>query len=182
MYQFLILTIIVILSFQVLPVALALDIKREPAKTVWFALLLLLGQLLLFLAGYYLGARFMHLLEDFLSTVIFIGFFLVGIRFIIDAFKVRKGERTYVPDDSMTVILASLAQAINTFLAGVLSSSLTVDVNRLLFVLFIGCTLIIALGIVMKPQQQSYTFASLLYFIGGIVLIIGSIYLDFFIR
>ena len=169
------------MSFQVLPIALAFDIRKDPAKTAWFVILLLLGQILLFLGGYHLGLRFMHLLDDYIGIVIFSGFFLVGIRFMMDAFRVRKGERTYNPDNSLTVILASLAQAINTFLAGVLSSSIVDNSNRPLLVLSIASTLVIALGIVLKPQKRSYTFASLLYFIGGIVLIIGSISLGFFI-
>ena len=112
--------IILVLSFQVLPVAMGIDQNKGLNQTIWYALLLVLGQSLLFLFGYLLGERFMHLMEDFRGTVIFIGFFLIGIRLIMDAFKVRKGERTFSFDTTMPVLLASLAQGMNTFLAGLL--------------------------------------------------------------
>ena len=81
--------IIVVLSFQVLPVALGIDRKQGLSQVIWFALLLVLGQTLLFYVGYLLGHRFMHLMEDFRGTVIFVGFFLIGIRMIVESFKVR---------------------------------------------------------------------------------------------
>ncbi len=181
MYLTLIAIILGILSFQVLPVALDFDIKRGIGRTLWFGLILLLGQLLLFVAGYYLGRRFMHQLDDFIGAVIFAGFFLVGIRFIMDAFKVRKGERTFNTESSFTVFLASMAQGINTFLAGILISSIVDKSDYLMLVIGVATILVIAFGIAMKPQKQTFVFASLLYFIGGFVLIFGSVYLGFFV-
>ena len=120
MLLFTVVVILIVLSFQVIPVALGIEPKNGLNQTIWFVLILILGQFILFLTGYLLGQRFMHLMDDFRGTVLFIGFFLIGIRIMLDAFKVRKGERTYYYDETMPVILASLAQGINTFLAGIL--------------------------------------------------------------
>jgi putative Mn2+ efflux pump MntP len=178
--EIIIITIILAtLSIQVLPVAMGIDIKSGLGKSIWFALVLLLGQLLMFVAGYHLGERFMHLLDNYVGTVIFVGFFLVGIRFIMDAFKVRKGERTYIADNSLTVILASLAQGINTFLAGILFSSITDNSEYPILVLLAATILVITPGLFMKSQKQNLVITSLLYFAGGIVLITGSVYLGF---
>jgi putative Mn2+ efflux pump MntP len=180
MQQLSVTLLVTILAFQVLPVALGIDFRKAPAKGIWFGLLLLLGQLLLFMAGYYLGLRFMHLLDNYIGTIVFAGFFIVGIRLIIEAFKVRKGERTFVVDQSSTVVLVSLAQGINTFLAGILISSISDDYQQLAGVLLLSTLIMLIFGIALKPIKTSYTVSSLLYMLGGLTTIVGAIYLGFF--
>jgi hypothetical protein len=169
-----------IMGIQVLPIALGLDTHGDKFKIVWFSLVILLGQLVLFIAGFLLGNRFMHLLDDYLGTVIFAGLFLVGVRFILEAFKVRKGERTYTIDSTATVLLASLAQGINTFLVGILASAIVETRNIMLTYLAIAAVTSIVLGIALPQQQSSYSFASFLYFFSGLLLLVGSVYLGFF--
>lgn len=172
--------IIITLSFQVLPAALGIDQNKGLNQTIWFALLLLLGQGLLFFFGFLLGERFMHLMESFKGTVIFIGFFLIGIRMIVDAFKVRKGERTYPFDSSMPVIFASVALGINTFLAGLILTYLPFERQWLTIILTIATLLMTGIGTMMKPGKTSFSFASFLFLIGGLWMIFSSIYLGFF--
>ena len=122
----------------------------------------------------------MHLMENFKGIVIFIGFFLIGIRMIFDAFRVRKGERTYTVDSTKPVILASLAQGINTFLAGLILTYLPFERQWLTIILTIATLLMAGIGTVMKPGKPSFSFASFLFLIGGIWMIFSSIYLGFF--
>lgn len=172
--------IIITLSFQVFPVALGIDQSKGLNQTIWFALILLLGQTLLFLVGYIIGDKIMHLLSDFKGTVLFIGFFLIGIRMMLDAFKVRKGERTYYYDETMPVILASLALGINTFLAGILLTLLPFERHWLSVILAIFTLVMIGIGTFMKPGKTSFSIGSLLFFAGGIYMIFSSVYLGFF--
>ena len=172
--------IILVLSFQVLPVALGIDQNKGLNQTIFYALVLVLGQSLLFLLGYLLGERFMHLMESFRGTVIFIGFFLIGIRMIMDAFKVRKGERTYTFDSTMPVVLASLAQGINTFLAGILLTNLPFERQWLTIILTIATLILAGIGTMMKPGKTSFSLASFLFLSGGLWMIFSSIYLGFF--
>lgn len=175
-----IMVIPVILSLQVFPVALGIDVKKRTAKGILFGLMLLLGQVMLLLAGYYLGDRFMHLLEEYTGTVVFAGFFLVGIRFIRESFTIRKGERTYLTENPETVVLASLAQAVNTFLAGILLSPVVEKPRQLALSLLLAALIVITAGLIMKPGRQGLIFISLLYMTGGILLIFASVYLGFF--
>ena len=172
--------IIITLSFQVLPAALGIDQNKGLNQTIWFALLLLLGQGLMFLFGFLLGERFMHLMENFKGIVIFLGFFLIGIRMIFEAFVVRKGERTYTFDSTMPVILASLAQGINTFLAGLILTYLPFERQWLTIILTIATLIITGIGTMMKPGKSSFSFASFLFLLGGFWMIFSSIYLGFF--
>jgi putative Mn2+ efflux pump MntP len=179
-HQTILYIISVIMGVQVLPIALGFDSKEDKFRVAWFSLVMLLGQLLMFIAGFLLGNRFMHLLDNYIGTVVFAGLFLVGARFIMEAFKVRKGERTYAMDSSATVVLASLAQGINTFLFGILASAIVETRNLLLTYLAVATVIALVLGIILKRRQISFTFASFLYFSGGLLLLFGAVYLGFF--
>lgn len=169
------------LAFQVLPVALGIDYRKLKVRLFTFAFFLILGQLLLFQLGYWLGERFLYLVEGFKGTVIFIGFSLIGIRMVMEAFHVRKGERTYVMEKTSTGILSSFAQAVNTFLSGMLFTLLPVD-NELLLIALLIFTIIVAVsGIVMNPGKTGRALASLLFLLGGGLMLFAALYLGFFI-
>lgn len=167
------------LSVQVLPVALGIEFTKDLAKSIWFGIIIVLVQLLFFLFGYFLGERLIHLIEDFKGTVVFAGFFLIGIRMMMDAFKVRRGERTFTIESTLQVALASSAPGINTFLAGLLFTCFVIDTQWLTSVLSVLIFLLTGLGMVVKPGQQSLVAISLLFAIGGLIMLISSVYLGF---
>ncbi len=169
------------LAFQILPVALGINYRDLKARSFAFAFFLILAQLLLFQLGYWLGGRFLYLVEGFKGIVIFIGFSLIGIRMIMETFHVRKGERTYVTGNPLTVVLASFAQAINTFLAGMLFTLLPVDNELLLIGLLIFTIIVTGAGVVMNPAKTERALASLLFLLGGFVMLFAALYLGFFI-
>lgn len=172
--------LVITLSIQVLPVALGIDNRIRISRIVLFGLILVVIQVLFFWLGYVLGERFMHLLENYRSTVIFAGFFLIGIRMVMDAFKVRSGERTFIIDKPETLALSASAQGINTLLAGLLFTFLVTDSSRLLVVLFVASVLVSIIGIALKPAKTSLALASFLYFAGGVWMIVAATILAFF--
>jgi len=171
--------ILISLSFQVFPVAIGIDRSKGFFQSSWFGSLLILGQILFFVIGYLLGDRFMHLMDGFKGIVIFIGFFLIGIRIIMEAFQVRKGERTYIIDNTKTAVLASVAQGINTFLAAMLFTFLRVDSQWLLMILVIASLIVTLTGLVIKPGRQGFAISSFLYLISSVVMIVSAVYLGF---
>ena len=181
MFLFTVIAIIVVLSIQVIPAALGIDPKKDLNLTIWFALILILGQSTLFLIGFLLGNRLMHLMDDFKGTVLFIGFFLIGIRMIMEAFKVRKGERTFTFESTKSVILVSLALGINTFLAGLLFTYLSFERHWLTVILTSATLVSVGIGTVMTPGKTAFTISSLLFLAGGLWMIFSSLYLGFFI-
>jgi len=172
--------IIISLSIQVFPVAIGIDRSKGFIQSAWFGSILILGQILFFVLGYLLGDRFMHLMSGFKGIVIFIGFFLIGIRMNMEAFKVKKGERTYIIDDTKTVALASVAQGINTFLAAMLFTFLPVERQWLLIVLVIAALIVTITGLFLKPGRQSFAVSSFLFFMSGMVMVVSAVYLGFF--
>ncbi len=169
----------VLLSFQVFPVALGISGKENRKNAIFQVLILALSQAVLFLAGFYLGGKFMYLLRDYTSTILFAGFFIIGIRMIVDVFKVRKGERTFQLNDERKVLLAATAQSVNTFLAGLLLYFIPMNIVKVTSVL-LGASVIMAIGGALTvPNRQSLSFASLLYLIGGALIIVSSVYFIF---
>ena len=171
--------IIIALSFQVFPVALGFSEKGALKNIILPVLILSLTQTVFFLLGHYAGEHFMHLLDDFKSTILFAGFFLIGIRMIMEILRIRKGERTFLLADNNSLIFASMAQSMNTFLAALLLYFIPVDKLWLALALLVASVIFSIVGIMAKPERPSFLFASLLYLIGGILIIVSSLYFIF---
>lgn len=172
--------ILIALSVQVLPVAIGIETKTG-VNSILFGLILVASQLLFLYAGYLLGNRFLYLLDDYKGIVIFIGFFLIGIRILMDVFKVRRGERTYYLESTKTLLLASVAQGVNTFLAGIILSYVSLSIGNMAIILLISTFFVTLVGILIKPEKQTYTLSAFLFFLSAIVLIFSAVYLGFFI-
>ncbi len=172
--------ILVALSTQVLPVAVGINTKKG-FISFWYSFILIFTQLLFLYIGYKLGSRFLHLLENYKGIVLFVGFFMIGIRMIMDVFKIRKGDRTYFLDNTATLILASIAQGINTLLAGLLLSFMPLNFEQMIIVLAIAVFVFTVLGMILKTEKQSYAISAFFFFISALVMIISSVYLGFFI-
>jgi len=176
-------TVVVILFFlasQVFAVAIGVDSKQLGAKSILFVLSLAVGQAMLFWLGYSLGGLFMHLMDGFKSFVVFAALFLIAIRMLMESFQVWKGERIYILDNLKVVQFAGLAQAINTFLAGLLFVYLPFEKNWLTFILFAFALLFSIAGAFVKSTKNSLTFAALLFVLGGILMTFSSVYIGFF--
>ncbi len=172
--------ILFILSFQVMPVAVGMDIRKTPAFHLISGIFLLIsGQLLLFLIGIWLGDRFMHLLSGMKTYVLFIGFVLIAVRFNMEAFKVRKGERTYIVGKSTTYIIPAIAQAVNTFLAGVLFYFMPETPGRDLGYLAAFSFSLALLFVLIKNKKLALPAISFLYMAGGGILMAIAFYFIF---
>ncbi len=172
--------ILFILSFQVMPVALGLDHRKtgffQLTSMVFF---LLIAQLLFFLLGIWLGNLFMHLINGIQRGVLFVGFFLIGVRFTMEAFKIRKGERTYAIIKPGLFILPAIAQAMNTFLAGLLFYFIPVDLVHDLIYLCLFSFSFTLLFVFIKNDRLATSAISLLYMTGGGLLTLVSVYFAF---
>lgn len=177
----LVVLIVLFLAVQTLPVAIGVDAKGNWLKAIMFVFILSLLQGLSYWLGLKLGSTFMHLMVGFKGAVFLSGFLLIGIRMLMETISIRKGERTYSINTIGLVILASLAQSANTFLAGLLFNYIDINQSFTLLLILIVTTIISIFGIILKPEKYTLTFASLLYAIGGTIIIISSIYITFFI-
>ncbi len=173
--------IILFLSAQVFPVAIGIDVKGKWLKATLFVIVLSSIQLLTYWLGLRLGGTFMYLMDSFKSVVFLFGFLLIGIRMLMETLAIRKGERTYQINTIGSVVFASIAQGMNTFLAGLLFCYLNVGEQFTMITILVLSIIIASVGVFLKPEKLTLAFASLLYTIGGILMIISSIYISFFI-
>ncbi len=172
--------ILFILSFQVMPVSLGVDSKKLNIRVLSLAVLfLVLGQVILFLLGVWLGNRFLHLLINARQYILFGGFFFISVRYIMDAFVIRKGERSYLIGNPKKFILPSIAQAINTFLSGLLFYFIPVDIGKDIIYLAVFSLFFALVFTFIKFSKQALSAVSLLYILGGGLIGILSFYFLF---
>jgi len=172
--------ILFILSFQVMPVALGMDVRKtQPLNLASGVLFIILGQVLFFLFGIWLGNSFMHLLSGIRAAVLFVGFSLIGVRFVMEAFNIRKGERTYSVERPLLFILPAIAQAVNTFLAGLLFYFLSTNLTNDLIYLSVFSFSLSLLFVFIKNNKLALSAISLLYLVGGGILTLISFYFVF---
>jgi putative Mn2+ efflux pump MntP len=180
MLTILIILILVFLSAQVLPVAIGVNVSNGYSKSFLLVIVLALTQLVIFWIGLRIGNTFMYLMTGFKSVVVFIGFLLIGIRMLMEVFNIRRGERTYSVISISHVALASVAQGINSFLVGVMFYFIDYNETFMLILLFSSSVIISLGGLFVKYGKLSLAFASFLYTIGGLVMLIAAIYFSFF--
>ena len=106
------------LASQTYPTFLGAKNAGNPSNSFLLVLIPVFMQLTFFWLGYLIGNMFFYLMEDFSTIVVFIGLFILGIRFVVDAFTVRKGKRTFQAKNILQIALAAVAQSTNTFLLG----------------------------------------------------------------
>lgn len=172
--------ILLILSFQVMPIALGIDNSKMSIVNIASSVFLLIfGQVLLFLLGVLLGNHFMHLIYGIKRFILFIGFFIIAVRLIMEALEIRKGKRTYLFEKANQFILPSIAQAINTFLAGILFYFLPTHLGKDLIYLSIFSLSFSVPFAFIKNEKHALISVSLLYMVGGGLLSILSFYFLF---
>lgn len=167
------------LALQALPASLGVSKSAHSARSVLFVLIPVAAQLIFFWLGYLLGNRFIYLMEEFKAVVIFIGFFIIGVRFVVSAFTVRKGKMTFQTENITQNLLVSIAQSTNTFLVGLLFCFF--DFNLFQTLGFLGLfTLIISLsGMFSKLSKKSLALSSLLILLCGLFIMGSALYLAF---
>ncbi len=172
--------IIFSLSVQVVPAGFSLNVGSDRLKALTATAIMVSVQTLMLGLGKLLGGSFLHLIEQWKHIIIFAVFFLIGIRMLMDAFKIRKGKVAYNLENSKLAILTSIAQSINTFLAGMMFYFFTgINFETSLIAIFFLTSFMMLPAIYTKQDNTSRIFSSFLYVIGGGVFIFSAFYLGF---
>lgn len=174
------LMIILALSVQVLPVSLGLSFNQKIQSVILYSFVIIAFQLLLLWLGIITGRSILYLMKGFSGVVIFIGFFLIGIRMILEVFSIRKGERTYEISSLNQIVLASIAQGINTFLTGILLFYIEESNLRPIIIMTLASITFTVIGLILKPNRSSLIIISLITLIAGITMLFNGVYITFF--
>jgi putative Mn2+ efflux pump MntP len=181
MQSVVVISVLISLATQTFPVALGVSARNSFLKPLFYTLILAFTQLVLFWAGLSLGNLFMHWMDSFGGVIVFAGFSLIGIRMFMEVFTIRKGERTYLFDGFVPALFSSLAQSVNTFLAGLLFSFYAMIQIPQYGILLISAYLLATLGVWLSPTKNNLSLAAFFYFLGGLIMLAAGIYLAFFV-
>ena len=169
------------LAVQTAPLALGMMKQSNGLPHLSLRLLIIaLVQTLMLYFGILTGNRFMYLLVDLRAPVLFAAFFLIAIRYFLEIFKIRKGERTYNIKNDFEIIIPSVAISINTFLTGILLFYTDYQLKTILGEIFIFSFVFGILFSLLPFAKRSFGIISLLYLVSGVVFITISIFFAFF--
>lgn len=85
-----------------------------------YAIVIALGQGVMYRLGVLLGDTFMHTMASFSKWVVFALCFSIAYRMFIDTLKIKNGTNLFMVDKNLHLILLSVALGVNPFIAGLL--------------------------------------------------------------
>ncbi len=175
-----IISMLIAVSTQVLPVTLGISTKKSLSFAIRNILVIIIIQVLMLWLGIIAGKKFMYLMNDFRSVIIFIGFLLIGIRMIMETFSIRRGDRTCDIEKISQLLLAAFGQSINVFLTGILFYYLDKEISISLIIFTVSVSIISFAGLLIKPERLSLLLASLINLVSAFVVIITGVFFTFF--
>ncbi|MBR7176259.1 MAG: manganese efflux pump [Bacteroidales bacterium] len=144
-------------------------------RNLMFALVLALGQGLMYYLGSLLGGTFMHLLTKLSKWIIFALCFSVAYRMLLNTLKIKKGENLYFIETKKQLLLLSIALGVNAFIVGLMYEFMP------MFHYYTPCIMMIvafvwAIVMMLIPfSKMKLTFNSLLNLIFAAVILVRGL-------
>ena len=150
---------------------LTINNEQSWGRNLMYALILALGQGLMYYLGGLLGGTFMHLLTKLSKWVVLALCFSIYYRMLINTLKIKKGENLYFVQNKKQIILLSIALGVNTFIAGLMTEFYEPFQNITPYIL-IGVSFVWSLIEMIVPfSKMKLTFNSLLNLIFAFVIL-----------
>ena len=157
-----------------------LTINNEYAigRKLIYALILALGQGVMYVLGSLLGGTFMHLLEKLSHWIVLALCFSISFRMLLDTLKIRNGDNLYFVQSTKHLLLLSIALGINSFIAGLMTEFYEPFQNITPYLLA-GCAFVWSIISMIIPfSKLRLTLNSLLNSISaGVILVKGLLLL-----
>lgn len=171
---------VIALTFPVAVTATAFNAinKKQWKRNIMFALILSLGQGVMYSLGSLLGGTFMHLLVSLSKWVVLALCFSVSFRMLINTIKIKNGKTLLFLENKKQLLLLSIALGMNSFIVGLLSEFF-LPFNNLTPYIIIAVAFIWAIISLLIPfSKTKLTFNSLLNIIfSAIILVRGFIFM-----
>ena len=169
---------LIALTFPVAVASTAFSINSEQltinnlqlGRKLMFALILALGQGVMYSLGGLLGGTFMHLVAKHSQWIVLALCFSIAYRMVINTIKIKNGSNLYFVENKKQLLLLSIALGINAFIAGLMSEFLPIFQNLTPYIIM-GISFIWAMTAMMIPfSKMKLTFNSLLNIILAAVI------------
>jgi len=172
--------IIFALATHVIPSGITLNVGVDRLKAIIATAIVAILQVLMFGLGKLLGELFLDLIGNWGKGVVFVIFFLISVRMVMEAFKIRKGEINQSLDNPKLMALTGLAQGIDAFLVGMMFYYFPeVKFQTSMIGLFFLSTFMFLPAIYTDRTKTSLALVSLLYMVGSLIFGFSAIYFLF---
>ena len=167
---------IIALTFPVAVAATAFGIKekKEWGRSIMFALILALGQGVMYSLGSLLGDTFMHTMASISKWIVFALCFSIAFRMLIDTLKIKNGANLYFVETNKQLILLSIAVGVNSFIAGLMAEYYMPFQNLTPYIIMAVAFVWAIVSIMIPFSKMKLTVNSLLNVIfSAIIVVIG---------
>lgn len=171
---------IIALTFPVAVASTAFGIqeKKEWGRNLMFALILALGQGVMYSLGGLLGGTFMHLMASYSKWIVLALCFSVSFRMLIDTLKIKKGENLFLIESKKHLLLLSIALGVNSFIVGLMSDFYPLFQKLTPYILMAAAFLWSMIAVAIPFSKMKLTVNSLLNVIfAALILVSGLIVL-----
>ena len=100
---------------------LTINNVQSVGRNLMSALILAIGQGVMYSLGDLLGGTFMHMLASLAKWIVFALCFSIGFRMLLDTMKIRNGGNLYFVQNTKHLLLLSIALGVNSFIAGLMA-------------------------------------------------------------
>ena len=167
---------IIALTFPVAVAATAFGIKekKEWGRSIMFALILALGQGVMYSLGSLLGGTFMHMMAELSKWIVFALCFAIAFRMLIDTLKIKNGTNLYLIEKKKHLLLLSVALGVNAFIAGLMADYMPLFQNLTPYIIMAVAFVWAIVSIMIPFSKMKLTVNSLLNVIfSAIIVVIG---------
>ena len=144
------------------------------SKKLMFALILALGQGVMYSLGALLGGTFMHTMASVSKWIVFALCFSVAFRMLIDTLKIKNGTNLYLIEKKKHLLLLSVALGVNAFIAGLMADFMPLFQNLTPYIIMAVAFVWAIVSILIPFSKMKLTVNSLLNVIfSAIIVVIG---------
>ncbi|PKP53686.1 MAG: hypothetical protein CVT92_02895 [Bacteroidetes bacterium HGW-Bacteroidetes-1] len=177
MKYFLYILFIIALAYNTFPLALGLnrDHRNKHLTNLLLAAIFGLLQGIMYYIGSLLGDTFMHVFILRYKWVVFGIIIAVSVRMMLEAFKIRKGERLFSFDNYVKFIIMTIAAGINTLIIGMTANYFS-PFDELMPVFLVAASFLWSIaGISMNLSRTNILLSSMMHLGASIVLFIVAL-------
>ena len=179
--MFLNIAFVIALTFPVSVAATAFGIgekreKKEWGRSLMFALILALGQGVMYTLGGLLGGAFMHTMAESSKWIVFALCFAIAFRMLIDTLKIKNGTNLYLIEKKKHLLLLSIALGVNAFITGLMADFLPLFQKMTPYIIMAVAFVWAFVSIIIPFTKMKLTVNSLLNVIfAAIIVVIGML-------
>lgn len=169
---------IIALTFPVAISSTAFSVSggnKKWGRNLMFAIILALGQGVMYTLGSLLGGTFMHLLEPLSKWIVLALCFSISYRMVMNTLKIKNGDNLYFIEKKIHLFLLSIALGINSFIAGLMEDFLPLLQNLTPYILVAVAFVWSVIAMLIPFSKLKLTFNSMLNMVFAAIIFVRGL-------